>query len=593
MAALLSQGGRRAFGAVAVLALLGAGTVAVGRAGLLPLPARLGVAQPSVAAAHYVPTFVKKGTITVKVKADGAVVTPPQVSVTAPVGSTLSALHVLPGQQVRAGQAIGALDTTALAGAISQAKLALAQAQATVAADQSSLGALSAGPRPELVTQAQATLTKARATLAADEARLQAVKAGPSALSVAQAQGATTGAQSALADAQAKLRAAQQAAPLLMAQAQTAVRKARNDLFAAQTSRDGICGQSKGYKCQAANAQVGTATEGLTAAQTSLAQQSGTNAATIASAQAAVDQAAAALQQSQAALAVAKAPPASDVIAAAASAVSRDRASIAFEQAALSLALRPGSPTALAQAQAALSRDQAAVAQAQSGLNIAETRLKSAILTSPVAGVVMTVSGVVGSYVPGGTALVTVAPVDVTAVTANVSEFDVRKLKLHDAATVKVDSFPGKKLRGSVTLLGMLPVTVQGVVFYPVTITVQNPKHLTLRPGMTLRATIVAETKKNVMVLPNNVIGQKNGSEAVLVPVAGAAPAWKSIQAGITDGKFTEVQSGLKLGQQVLLKSSAGSLPSSSAASSAPGKAKASSAPPGIGVPSSNQGGQH
>ena len=564
---------------------------------------------------RYHTAMVKTGTITIKVNANGAVAMPAQVAVTGTYSATLTELTVAPGQQVQARQKLGTLDTNGLDSAVAQAKLALASAQAR-------LDAVKGGPRSETVAQALAAVNQARATLRSDQARLQALEAGPRPELVAQAQatlgkakaalaadtaqasGNMAAAEATLADAQAKLQAAQQSAPYLIAQVRANVQSAKYTLFAAQATRDGKCvgpWAAPPYQCQAASAQANAAAQSLTSAETKLAQQEVQNKATIAAAQAAVDQASATLQQVRAAQAASSA---------------RDKAAVSAAQASLSLAEHPYTAADIEQARATVARDaaslaaaaaglslaqhpyvaadlrqvEAAVAQAQASLLAAEARRQSALLLSPISGTVLSVPAAAGSYLSAGAPVATIAQTGAATITANVSEFDMRRVAPHDPATVKLDGLPGKKLHGTVTDVSVMPLTVQGVVFYPVTIAVQNPKHLPLRPGMTGRATIVTDTRRNVLVLPNEAILQWHGSEAVLVSTAGGSPAWKPVQVGASDGHLTEIQSGLKVGDTVLIPA-AGIPPAGVTAPSA--GATAGSAPPGIGVPPASDQGQH
>ncbi|MCL4543470.1 MAG: HlyD family efflux transporter periplasmic adaptor subunit [Chloroflexi bacterium] len=639
--------------------------------------------KPAAPTPKYVSVVVKTGTVIVTAKANGAIATPIPDIVTAPVAATLTKILVVPGQQVQAGQSIGTMSTAALDTAVTQAQLtltaaqsklaalqagprpetvmqaqaAITQAQATLASDQAKLAALQAGPRRQTLIQAQAPVAQTQATLASDQAKLAALQAGPRLQVVAQAQakvaqaqatlnadqqkatGTIAGLQAALTGAQKKLAATPQNARLATAQAQTDVQKAKDALFAAQTSRDGTCGNptKPAYQCQGANAQVNSATDSLAAARTKRAQVTAQTKAMLASDQTAVDQAAAVLKQAQqaqaatltqdqtavmaavAALSLAQHPYTTTDLQQAQAAVANDEAAVNAAQAGLSLAQHPYTATDIQQAQAVVTHDQAAVtaaqaalslaqhpytaadvqqaqatvAQATAALQVAQALRQQAKLVSPVSGVVITTPTAAGSYVKAGASVATIAPLGVSIASVNVSEFDVRTMALHDAATVKVDGFPGRKFKGTVTSIAVLPVTLQGVVFYPVSVTLQNPKHLVLRPGMSLRATITTQVRSNVKVLPTAAIGQQQGTEAVQVPVVGKQPTWKLVQVGAQNGRWTEIQSGLPLGATVLIaQSAAAGVPPGGGASAT---ATPAGAPPGIGVPKSSGGqqGQH
>ncbi|MDB5460024.1 MAG: secretion protein HlyD [Caulobacteraceae bacterium] len=96
---------------------------------------------------------------------------------------------------------------------------------------------------------------------------------------------------------------------------------------------------------------------------------------------------------------------------------------------------------ALAAAQ--LQRAEAAERQAQLNLGYAT-------VTAPIDGVVGARSLRVGQYVQAGAQLMAVVPVTQAYVVANYKETQLTRLRPGQAATVKVDSFPGQPLHGRV-----------------------------------------------------------------------------------------------------------------------------------------------
>jgi len=211
--------------------------------------------RPGVAAN---PALTASGTIEARV-----------VSLSAELGGRVVEVLVEEGQRVTAEQVLARLDDAALQAAQANYELLAAgptaeqlhQGQAALAGAQARLEGLKAGPRPEQVAQAEANLNIAKA-------RLAALQRGGRAEQVAQAEANLAAAQSRLT----QLRKGPTEQDIALAK--LAIDQAKNALWAAQASRDGICGNRNNpkYMCDSANAQVATAETGVQQAQTRLAQ---------------------------------------------------------------------------------------------------------------------------------------------------------------------------------------------------------------------------------------------------------------------------------------------------------------------------------
>jgi multidrug efflux pump subunit AcrA (membrane-fusion protein) len=105
-------------------------------------------------------------------------------------------------------------------------------------------------------------------------------------------------------------------------------------------------------------------------------------------------------------------------------------------------------------------------------------------------------------------------------------------------------------LRGRMVGMAPQPVVEQNVTRYPVTIEVEDPSRL-LRLGMTVDAEFVLARRTGVLLVPQEAVrGQE--SKAVFV-VEDTALLPKVVQTGLSDGRFTEIVSGLREGELVYL----------------------------------------
>jgi len=305
-------------------------------------------------------------------------------------------------------------------------------------------------------------VVEAEASLATAEAQLAKAKAGPGEEEVAVAEAAVevarTGvqtAQGAVASARASLARAQAGATAEeIAIAERRVAQAKNDLWEAQSQRDGICGQAgRGTDCNSAEAAVGRAEEGVHIAELQLQQlQAGPRQEDIAVAQAQLQQALGGLvkaeaqvRQAEAELAqVKKGPSAEDI--------------------------------AIARAQV----DQAEAAVEQAKVALAEMELRA-----PFSGTVVTLDVNTGEYVAPGRAIVQLADLSAWQIeTSDLTELDVVRIAVGQPAVVKVDALPGLELTGRVQRIALVAGDYRGDVTYSVTVELDDAAQDGLRWGM-------------------------------------------------------------------------------------------------------------
>jgi macrolide-specific efflux system membrane fusion protein len=82
-----------------------------------------------------------------------------------------------------------------------------------------------------------------------------------------------------------------------------------------------------------------------------------------------------------------------------------------------------------------------------------------------------------------------------------------------------------------------------------------------MRSGMTANVVFTVDEKEDVLVVPSEAVQQDGSHSFVLVSSADpkGKPQTVTVETGITDGKETEVVSGLKEGDKVLMSTFAAS----------------------------------
>jgi HlyD family secretion protein len=162
-----------------------------------------------------------------------------------------------------------------------------------------------------------------------------------------------------------------------------------------------------------------------------------------------------------------------------------------------------------ARSQAAVLSANAAVDQAQATLSTNSTNLSKAAIVSPMDGVVLSRQVDPGNAVAASLQAVTLLTIaqDLRAMTleVNVDEADVGVLQAGQSATFTVSSYPGRRYPGMVQRVAYGSTKTDNVVTYTTTLAVNN-SDLTLRPGMTATASIVAVERKGVLRVPNTAL---------------------------------------------------------------------------------------
>lgn len=226
---------------------------------------------------------------------------------------------------------------------------------------------------------------------------------------------------------------------------------------------------------------------------------------------------------------------------------------------------------AVESADAQVTAARAGRAQASAALEQAETNLAFTTIVSPIDGIVITRSVDVGQTVAASLqapTLFTIAEdLRKMEVHTNVAEADVGRVRPEMKVEFVVDAHPTERFRGVVKEVRYSPQTVQNVVTYDAVVSVDNSE-LRLRPGMTASVTFLVEEREDALLVPNAALRFRPPPEATAAPVpkpegrrerviftadqAGkVVPAL--VEAGISDGRNTEVVRGLSEGDRVVV----------------------------------------
>ncbi len=173
----------------------------------------------------------------------------------------------------------------------------------------------------------------------------------------------------------------------------------------------------------------------------------------------------------------------------------------------------------------------AGVLDAQAALSTDLTNLSKASIAAPGDGIVLTRTVDPGNAVAASLQAVTLFTVaeDLAKLRlwVYVDEADVGAVKLGQDATFTVAAYPARKYPAKITRVGFGSTITDNVVTYLTYLDVENAD-LSLRPGMTATATIVATQRKDVLLVPNAALR--------FTPTAPSATVKKGIASGLAFG---------------------------------------------------------
>jgi HlyD family secretion protein len=212
---------------------------------------------------------------------------------------------------------------------------------------------------------------------------------------------------------------------------------------------------------------------------------------------------------------------------------------------------------------AKIAQAQAQVVEDQANLKQLEEQLSYTDIVSPIDGIVLSRDVEIGDAVSSilvlgssATLVMTLGDTSEVYVKGKVDESDIGKVYLGQRARIKVESFKDKTFEGKVTKISPMGVEKDNVTTFEVRVSIQNPGG-ELKAEMTANAEIILEEHKNVLQIPEgSIIYDKDKKAYVDIPDPKGKDGMDkiAINIGISNGAKTEVLSGLKEGQEVVLQ---------------------------------------
>ena len=212
---------------------------------------------------------------------------------------------------------------------------------------------------------------------------------------------------------------------------------------------------------------------------------------------------------------------------------------------------------------AKVAQAQADVQKSSATLKQLEEQLSYTTIVAPIDGIVLSRDVEMGDAVSSilvmgsaATLVMTIGDTSEVYVKGKVDESDIGKVYLGQPARIRVETFKDKTFTGHVTKISPMGLEKDNVTTFEVRVSINNPGG-ELKAEMTANAEIILDEHKNVLMIPEGAImydKDKKASTEVPDPKAKEGKRKVALTIGISNGAKTEVLSGLKEGDQVVLQ---------------------------------------
>ena len=203
----------------------------------------------------------------------------------------------------------------------------------------------------------------------------------------------------------------------------------------------------------------------------------------------------------------------------------------------------------------------AQVVSAQGSLQTIQAQINDTIIRAPFDGLVtkkfadpgaFVTPTTAGSEVSSATSSSILSLASTNQVVANVAESNIARIRLGQKVTIKADAYPGKVFEGEVSQIAAQATVAQNVTSFEVEVAIVSDAQNLLRVGMNAEEDFQVGRLENALLIPTVAVVRQENMTGVWVATADD-PIFVTIETGVTVNDKTEVRSGLKGGEQILL----------------------------------------
>ncbi|MDP2631009.1 MAG: efflux RND transporter periplasmic adaptor subunit [Candidatus Uhrbacteria bacterium] len=208
-----------------------------------------------------------------------------------------------------------------------------------------------------------------------------------------------------------------------------------------------------------------------------------------------------------------------------------------------------------------------AIQQRENALRDAKEKLLDYTIAAPFDGIIAKSDAQKGDAASPSTVLATlITKQRIAEITLN--EVDVSKIATQQKTVLTLDALPDVSITGEVAEIDTIGTESQGVVSYTVKITFDTQESR-VKPGMSVSANIITAIQQDVLIVPNTAIKSQGDTQYVEMPTENdpqarivpgglvlSLPTRRvQVEIGISNDESTEVVSGLKEGDLIIVNS--------------------------------------
>lgn len=197
------------------------------------------------------------------------------------------------------------------------------------------------------------------------------------------------------------------------------------------------------------------------------------------------------------------------------------------------------------------------IKRAKAQIRVTDASLERTVIKAPFAGVIAKITGEVGEYATPSPPGILMPPVidliddSCLYVSAPMDEVDAPKIKLNQPARITLDAMPEKVFHGKVSRIAPYVTEIEKQArTVDIEVNFDHPPESILLAGYSADIEVILDSREHVLRIPTQALRQNN-----MVYLLGADNKLleQQLKTGLANWSYTEVISGLKDGDQVLI----------------------------------------
>lgn len=193
----------------------------------------------------------------------------------------------------------------------------------------------------------------------------------------------------------------------------------------------------------------------------------------------------------------------------------------------------------------------AEIREAEADVSLLQSQIEDMYLKTPVDGRITKINNKTGEVVSISDSIINLLSSNPFQIKADIYEQDIVNVKIDNPVAVSLVAFPKETFSGKVISIDPAEKIVDNVVYYEVTIDFPDQPD-SVMSGMTADIVIKANEKNNILRVPKNAVGKIDNKETVQVLKKGKIEN-KTITTGFEGDDYYEVTSGLSDGEIIVI----------------------------------------